>query len=213
LGGGGRGNAAYSEREGQPYSIDHWLGATITPESLQGAAMPLADGWFEDGFGRPVTRTQFEYIQDHLGYRLELQSARLPERVKVGAEFRVEVELANRGFSTLHNPRPVILALLDRTGNVVELPVPGADLRQWQPFRPGDAEHKALVHRITWTGSLPAGMRPGWQQVGLWLPDAAGSLRHDPRYAIRAANRDVPWWTEVRGRYGINVLGVIEVVP
>jgi type IV pilus assembly protein PilM len=31
-----------------------------------------------------VTRRQFEYIQDHLGYRLELQRARIPERVKRG---------------------------------------------------------------------------------------------------------------------------------
>jgi len=204
---------SYSEREGQPYSIDHWLSATITPESLREAAMPIADGWFEDGFGQPVTRTQFEYIQDHLGYRLELQSARLPERVKVGAEFRVDIELVNRGFSTLHNPRPVCLALMDRTGKVTELPAAGADPRQWQPFRPGDAESKPIRHRITWSGDMPATIQPGWQQIGLWVPDAAGSLRRDPRYAVRAANRDVPWWTDVRGEYGINLLGVIEVVP
>ena len=203
---------SYSEREGQPYSIDHWLSATVTPESLRGAAMPIADGWFEDGFGQPVTRTQFEYLQDHLGYRLELQSARIPERVTVGAGFRVEIELINRGFSTLHNLRPVILALLDRTGKVTELPVRDADPRQWQPFRPGDAAYQPMVHRITWTGNLPATVRPGWQQIGLWLPDAAGSLRHDPRYALRVANRDVPWWTDVLGRFGINLLGVIEVV-
>ena len=148
-----------------------------------------------------------------VGYRLELQSARLPERVQVGAEFRVEIELVNRGFSTLHNPRSVCLALMDRNGKVTELPVPGADPRRWQPFRPGDAEFKPIRHRITWSGDMPATIQPGWHQLGLWLPDAAGSLRRDPRYAVRAANRDVPWWTDVRGQYGINLLGVIEVVP
>ena len=61
-----------------------------------------------------------------VGYRLELQSARMPELVKVGAEFRVEIELVNRGFSTLHNPRPVCLALMDRDGKVTELPVAAA---------------------------------------------------------------------------------------
>ena len=64
---------SYSEREGKPYSIDHWLSTPITSSALQQAAMPVADGWFEDGFGQPATRSQFEYIQDHLGYRLELQ--------------------------------------------------------------------------------------------------------------------------------------------
>jgi hypothetical protein len=203
---------SYSEREGKPYSIDRWLSTAITPEPLRQAAMPVGGGWFEDGFGQPVTRTQFEYIQDHLGYRLELQRARIPEQVKTGTEFRVEMELINRGFSRLHNPRPVCLTLMDRTGKVTELPVTGADPRQWQPFRPGDAEFKPIVDRITWSGNLPATIQPGWQQIGLWLPDAAESLRRDPRYAVRVANRDVPWWTDVRGQYGINVLGVVEVV-
>ena len=100
----------------------------------------------------------------------------------------------------------------DRTGKVTELPVPDADPRQWQPFRPGDGEFKPIGHRITWRGTLPAGCPPGWQQIGLWLPDDVESLRRDPRFAVRVANRDVPWWTDVRGQYGINVLGVVEVV-
>ena len=84
---------------------------------------------------------------------------------------------------------------------------------QWQPFRPGDTEYKPLVHKITCTGHLPADIQSGWHQIGLWLPDTAESLRLDSRYAIRVANRDVPWWTDPRGNYGINLLGVIEAVP
>jgi Domain of unknown function (DUF4832)/Domain of unknown function (DUF4874) len=204
---------SYSEREGKPFSIDHWLSTAITSGSLRQAAMPMADGWFEDGFGQPASRTQFEYIQDYLGYRLELQSARILEKVTTGAEFQVDIELVNRGFSTLCNPRPVSLVVMDRTGQVTELAVTGANPRQWQPFRPGDTEYKPIVHRISWTGHLPANVQPGWHQIGLWLPDAAGSLRLDPHYAVRAANRDVPWWTDPGGQYGINLLGVIEVGP
>jgi Domain of unknown function (DUF4832) len=175
--------------------------------------MPLADGWFEGGFGQSVTRTQFEYIQDYPGYRLELQSALIPKTAKTGSDFHVEIELVNRGFSTLCNPRLVSLALMDRTGQVTELAVTGANPRRWQPFRPGDTEYKPIVHKISWTGHLPANVQPGWYQIGLWLPDAAGSLRLDPRYAVRAANRDVPWRTESGGHYGINLLGGIEVGP
>jgi len=99
-----------------------------------------------------------------------------------------------------------------RDPKVTELPVPGADPRQWQPFRPGDGEFKPIVHHIAWRGTLPTGGPPGGQQIGLWLPDAAESLHRDPRYAVRVANRDAPWWTDMRGQYGINVLGVVEVV-
>ena len=173
----------------------------------------MADGWFEDGFGQPASRTQFEYIQDYLGYRLELQSARIPENVTTGAEFQVDIELVNRGFSTLCNPRPVSLVLMDRTGQVTELAVTGVNRRQWQPFRPGDTEYEPIIHKISWTGHLSKNVQPGWHQIGLWLPDAAESLRLDPHYAVRVANRDVPWWTNPGGQYGINLLGVIEVGP
>lgn len=204
---------SYSEREGKPYSIDHWLNTTVASSALRQAAMPICEGWFEDGFGQPASRTQFEYVQDHLGYRVELQTAHLPERMKQGEEVRFEIELINRGFSTFHNRRPVLLALIDRTGAVREIPVPAADPRRWQPSRPDDSEFKPVVHRITWAGPLPQNVRPGWYQVGWWLPDAADSLRLDPRYAVRVANRDVPWWTDPNGRYGINLLGTIEVLP
>ena len=133
--------------------------------------------------------------------------------MKRGEEFTVDIELVNRGFSTLHNRRPVCLALMDRTGKVTELAVASADPRQWHPFRPGDTAYKPLVHKITCTGHLPADIQPGWHQIGLWLPDAAESLRLDSRYAIRVANRDVPWWTDPRGNYGINLLGVVEAAP
>jgi hypothetical protein len=202
---------SYSEREGKIYSIDRWLAAPVTPEALREAKMPIADGYFEDGLGNRAVRSQFEYIQDHLGYRLELQTARFPPRLKPGEELAVSVELINRGFATLHNPRPVRITLTDIDGKVWHEPVPGANPRTWQPFKPGDDQCRALVHTVALKMALPTGIKPGHYQVGLWLPDASQTLSLDPRYAVRVANRDVPWWTDCEGRYGINALGVIEV--
>ena len=204
---------SYSEREGKVFSMDYWLAEPIAKEDLQKAKMPISDGYFEDAFGRPVARVPFEYIQDHLGYRLELQTARFPRKLGVGAELAVEIDFVNRGFSTLHNRRPACLALVDVDGKVTELPVPESDPRQWQPFEPLDEAYKPLVHKIRFTGRLPAAIQPGWYQIGLWMPDADARLRLDPRYAVRVANRDVPWWTDARGQYGVNVLGTLEVVP
>ena len=60
------------------------------------------------------------------------------EKLKNGEEFRVDIELVNRGFATLHNLRPVSLALMDRTGKVIELPVTAADPLKYQPFLSDD---------------------------------------------------------------------------
>lgn len=202
---------SYSEREGEAYSIDRWLGNPVDPNALRQAKMPIADGYFEDGLGRPVARTQFEYIQDHLGYRLELQGASFPSRIRPGDEFTVNVELINRGFSTLYNPRPVYITLIDLDGKVWEQAISGVDPRNWQPFKPGDDQFRPLRHTLTLKAKLPATIRAGWHQVGLWMPDASSSLRLEPRYAVRVANRDVVWWTDAEGRYGINVLGTLQI--
>ena len=45
------------------------------------------------------------------------------------------------------------------------------------------------------------------REMGVYPP-----LRLDPRYAVRVANRDVVWWTDSGGKYGINVLGTLEIV-
>jgi hypothetical protein len=45
------------------------------------------------------------------------------------------------------------------------------------------------------------------------MPDGRESLRGDPRYAVRTANRDTPCWIDGHGAYGANVLGTISVKP
>ena len=50
-------------------------------------------------------RRQRDPAAKEIGYRLELQSALLPERSEKGGELRIQVDL-NRGFATLYNLRP-----------------------------------------------------------------------------------------------------------
>jgi len=202
---------SYSERQGKPYSIDRWIQTPLTIEEVRREKLPVSDGYFEDGSGRAVPRTVFEYIRDHLGYRIELLKAELPQEIRRQGEFTVKIDLVNRGFSTFHNPRPVYVTLVSAEGAVFPFPVPGADPRKWQPFKPGDKDYTPLVHRLHLKATLPEDAAPGDYMIGLWLPDASESLRLDPRYAVRVANRDTVWWTDEQGRYGINIMAAVTV--
>ncbi|MBN2377549.1 MAG: DUF4832 domain-containing protein [Sedimentisphaerales bacterium] len=202
---------SYSGQEGKNYSIDRWMVRPITKEQLEEAKMPISEGYFEDQFGDSMSRTPFEYIRDHLGYRLELQQARIPTKMEVGGEFSMEVDLINRGFSTLHNRRAVYIVLIGADGRVHEFEAKDTDVRKWQPFEPGDEDYEPLRHMIRVEGSLEETIKPGWYKVGLWLPDMYESLRLDSRYAVRTANRDTLWWRDDKGRYGVNLLGTVEI--
>lgn len=201
---------SYSPREGKNCSMDRWAATPIDVEELRQAKMPISDGYFQNAFGKPVMRTRFEYIQDHLGYRIELQQARFPKTLKPGGKLDVEISLVNRGFSTLHNPRPVLLVLIDANHKVIELPVADADPRRWQPYTPGDTDYKPLLHTIRYNATLPASVGRGPYRLGLWMPDADKHIRLNSRYAVRVANRDTVWWTDAKGHYGINLIGVVK---
>lgn len=201
---------SYSEREGKPFSIDAWMRAPLTLEQVTEAKLPVSDGYFEGTDGASVPRTAFDYIQDHLGYRLELQSATFPRAVAAGDVLMAEVQLINRGFATLHNPRPVLVVLMKDEECIATFPTE-AEPRTWQPYAPGDDTCTPLMHAVQAACPLPENLAPGWYVLGLWLPDAHESLRMDPRYAVRAANGDVPWWTDSLGKYGVNLLGPIEI--
>jgi hypothetical protein len=204
---------SYSEREGKPFSIDDWMRAPLTAAQAREARLPVSDGWFDDGAGGESPRTAFEYIRDHLGYRLELRTARFPGALKAGEPVSVRIEIVNRGFAAPCNPRPVVLALIGADERVAPLPSEGEgiDPRRWQPHTPGDPEFRPIVHGAELRARVPADLAPGRYSLGLWLPDAAPELRLDARYTVRLANRDAPWWTDREGHYGIHLLGIVEV--
>ncbi len=202
---------SHSAREGKPYSIDKWMVTSLTKGEVEEAKLPLSDGYFTDIYGNEVSRTQFEYIRDHFGYRIELVRASFPEKITKGQSFSLELSLINRGFSALDNPRTVEFILIAPSENVVELGKADVDPRTWQPYEPGDPDFVPLVHKICFSTELRSAVAPGWYKLALWFPDFSEKLRKDPAFAIKTANRDTPWWTNSDGQYGANVLGIVHV--
>ena len=201
---------SYSGYEGKRYSIDHWMETPVSAGKLQEEKLPISDSYFNDYAGRSVERTFFEYIRDHLGYRIELQQAVFPKSIDNDQKLNVKVDLINRGFSTLINPRPVYLVLINTSGELILKQKTDANPQTWQPFNPGDLEYKPLIHNISDNISVE-NLEIGEYMVGLWMPDTDGNIQLDSRYAARTANRDTPWWTTADGKYGVNILGSIKI--
>jgi hypothetical protein len=202
----------YKERNAtEKFSMLYWKETPITEAFLTANRMPFSHAYFLKKDGTCATRSEFEYIRDHLGYRIELQQLKVNPKWKKGTTNHVDVSLINRGFSTLFNEHPVFFVLTDEAGNVCHSTLTGANVNNWQPYNPQDTNKTPLVHHISASMELPPAFSAGTYQLGLWIPNGSNNLMYNSQYAIRCANSDVNWITTTDG-YGINNLAPVSIV-
>lgn len=148
----------------------------------------LNEEWNPDVYSTWAQQGCLGAVRQDLGYRFRLVDATAQSRISPGEELRLQLRVANDGFATPYNPRPVDVVLRNTaTGNEVHLPTT-ADPRWWNPGQ------TTLVHADV---MVPAGLPSGNYQVLLDLPDPAHALHARPDYAIRLANQDT--WEPATG--------------
>jgi hypothetical protein len=196
----------YKEKDTtEKFSMLYWKETPINEAFLSENKMPVSDNYFLKKDGSKAERNVFDYVCDHLGYRIELREIKTNSEWKKGKNNPVEISLVNRGFSTLFNEHPVYLVLIDSWGKVRHTTLTGANVNDWQPYNPQDATKTPLVHRITASILLPETLPHGVYRLGLWIPDASQKLMYNSLFAIQCANSDSIWITNPDG-YGINCL-------
>lgn len=166
--------------------IDTWKKTPVTVELLASFGIPSDPAYFA---GVPY-RTAYEYIRDHLGYRLVARDLKWED----GA---VRVTLHNYGFAAPINPREAVFAVIAADGTVTECPT-GFDCRRMAP------ESDTIVS--SWF--VPA--RKAGDRLALWLPDEMPSIRLRPEYAIRLAGGVT---VETIGGRLLNVLNSVHSGP
>lgn len=117
-------------------SISGWKSSLpsnlLTESVLQQYGMPISHNYFKGVMGR----TYYDYIRDHLGYRLEMQRATLVPFNN--SHYIVDVVMINRGFAAPQNKRPIYYVILNENDNIIqtfEVPMnlSDNDWRDWQP--------------------------------------------------------------------------------
>lgn len=161
------GNSALDMNSGKGIGpIDTWKKTPVTAELLASFGIPSDPAYFA---GVPY-RTAYEYIRDHLGYRLVATDV-------AWADGTARMTVRNDGFAAPVNPRPAVFVVLSADGTVTEHPTE-FDCRRLAP------EAETAIE-----GPVPA-PRAG-DRLALWLPDASPSIRLRPDYAIRLAGGGV----------------------
>jgi hypothetical protein len=125
-----------------------------------------------------VGRSAFEYIRDHLGYRLRLTEAVFPVTQRSGQAASFSFKLGNSGFSRPVNQRPVDVVLLDNADRAVWRQRTYSTSGEW---RPGFEASITLPNRVI---DVP----PGRYRVAVSLPDPSRESQNVSAYAIQLAN-------------------------
>eukprot|EP00040_Diaphanoeca_grandis_P035361 m.222177 g.222177 ORF g.222177 m.222177 type:complete len:689 (-) comp33365_c0_seq1:650-2716(-) len=222
-------------------TIGVWMNTTLDIARLIEDRLPISPAYAS------TPHSQYEYIRDHLGYRLELQSATYPPLFNLTSAgpqiaWNFSASLVNWGFAAPINPRPVLLVLLavDHKTILWTSETSIADVRDWQPFTPGDPTYTPVIYSFGAEYTIPTNISllclqasQGNQQsssspsslpsssscdlsIGILMPDErmtnlGASPASAAAYSIRFANDDIDW-VPIVGVGAVNVLGNISIV-
>ena len=190
-------------------SMNVWEHTPLDLGFLQGQSLPISPAYLAeakrttivvDGKLCSATKTVYDYIGDHLGYRFELTRAMFVPIHPRSSPFVFEAAIVNRGFSAMHNPRPVFLVLIQQEKLVFRSRI-DASPGDWQPFTPGDPSFAPIEHELAHTISDDDLPGAGIYQLGLYMPDlrslnnvTTGSTALSPlldhQFCVRLANGD-----------------------
>jgi hypothetical protein len=140
---------------------------------------PVIDAWRNSGC--------FNEFQRFLGYRLVLINAKLPNQVVNGQDYKVEIQMTNKGYAPLYNPKITSLVFKDKiSGSLysIELPV---DIRACKP--------NGLL-TISTSVKL-SGIPQGDYDLYLSIADSNPGLKDRIEYMVQLANTAI--WDDHTG--------------
>lgn len=198
--------SAFDITQNYGLNITSWKNNKVTPSELTRNRILFDESYFtEDGV--KVARTYYDFVRDHLGYRINVKNVELSGE---NSSVAYKIDLTNTGFATVLNPKEVYLVFISEDNQVAKEVKLDVNSRNWQPFDVASNDYKALMYTLE--GVVQAPGLTGKYRVGIWMPEVASNLKYDNKYAVKFAVSDLssPWKDEA-GKYAVNVVGEITL--
>ena len=196
--------SAFDLTQNYQLNIKSWRNIKVYPELLVKNNILFSEDYFMDEKGNRVNRSFFEFVRDHLGYRLNLTGSSLKTKSK---KLLYDLEFTNTGFAAPVNSKPVYLVFIDESNNVKREVRINADPRDWQPYDYNKQSYQPLRHRLT--GDIPVDLA-GKYRVGIWMPDPDKSLQYNGVYDVKwVPNKNLSQWYDNDGKYAVNIIGEV----
>jgi len=163
--------------------LSGWKGQEVTREVLNKLGLAASPSWFTDKNGNYAKRNVFEYLRDHVGYRLSAEKLSLNVNEK---EIEATVFLKNYGYAAGFNLKSK-LVILDKKGNPIS-EVSFGNPEEWYGTKPEPYEDRELLcHTIS--AKLPKPDKNGTYSLALRLENSLGqTARLDNKIAFVNGN-------------------------
>lgn len=163
--------------DGAPFNAEERaaaITAPITKELLEANGIAYDPAYFKNN----DSVSAYEFIRDHLGYRLVAKKVKVNYDPRESDRISVSVDLKNYGFAAAFNMSSS-LAILDRNGNVVE-EIAAGDPSTWYNLAPdyytvertSSAQNDLLTHTVS--ASFDKLAKSGTYYVGIKLENTMG---------------------------------------
>lgn len=134
--------------------MNHWKEEKVTPELLEKYKVVYDPSWFKTATGGIADRNCYEFIRDHLGYRIGLQSLKFAGDGKTGSTAQAELKLKNFGFAAAYRMNSGF-AVLDENYDMVST-VAAGDPEKWYSHNPSNWQDTAILeHTVKANVKLP----------------------------------------------------------
>lgn len=199
--------SAFDITQNEGINIYSWKTSSVTPSELKSNKILFDESYFMED-GKNVARTLYEFVRDHLGYRINVKKVEL--NVENGS-LVYRIDLTNTGFATVINPKEVYLVLISEDDQEIkELKKLNVNPKDWQPYDVAKNEYKVLTHTLEGVAEVTG--LSGKYKVGIWMPEVKSDLKYNSKYAVKFAisNLMIPW-NDAAGRYAVNVIGDVSL--
>ena len=141
-------------------TMQRWINnETITPEALDCEGIIYDPAWFTDENGTPVHRNPYEFLRDHLGYRLSAKEFDFDGKTAT-------LTLKNYGFAAAFNLKSGF-AVLDENYNVIS-EVAAGEPEKWYSHDP-ENYHSTEILEHTITADIKMPTEKGKYYIGFYL--------------------------------------------
>ena len=163
--------SAFDVTQNFDLNIMSWKQVKLNAALLNDNHILFDESFFKDAEGNEVVRSFYDFVRDHLGYRLNLKSESKAEAKSGNLEY--DLTITNTGFATVINPKEVYLVLVSQDGQVVKEFKLDTDPKSWIPATDQEPNQAA---KYTIKGSVEAGVT-GTNKEGIWMTEKAEDLK------------------------------------